>query len=852
MLNAAAKKMDFSQAPVEEGAAGQGPWKSQNEIQDALVYQAAEQIISRYQPSLKDSSPFMIEAFDVPHRALIEISEKLDVLGTGRILKSRLLSALKDYVVLNGGNFSRATGATPVRLAICVADKKPDAKFKEGVTEVAAIDGRGAMVEGVSNIAVRMTINGTSMTSNVADVDKIFSSVRGSKLWIVFESPSQNELEGWMNDQQVAMTAMVEAMGGQAGAEDIKKAVQDFAEKGGTMSPALEEITAGIIEAKQLLQKPADAEQKARLQVLVAHINELITQNLNNPTVPPVVFTSGLSIVQKAVESMAAPVVNMALGQGLTQAVSALEVVAANKNDVAIKGQDVVAPIEVAVVPAMDTPVSEVAVLPPSQNLGGVSEQGMVEHFAPEKISAVSGAVVTEVAVNMAQEQTSQAQVPVHAKTEVQPQETVVARDAVVLSTVESPVSVETVDKAALEAYAADASKINSDKNIILEPAVITPDVKSEISASAIEVTASMPIEKAAVMEIQKETASIPARNADVIAVPDIKTSLQIETFRDVATSPLITPIVMESVKPDMVAPTTPSATPEKRSIKPVSIDVVMPSAPKFIPTPTPTPTPAPIPERGVVPTPEKRLEPKIHTVIQRPAAPVVPPPSPVPVLKPAHLQPVDVKPPALPHPAPKPYTVPTQVVPTDVRVDVPPTKPMVQQEEGNTPTRGPNPTLPPTSKPDEPVTPQRPPEFDRKEVPRPDDNHITPVEGAPRKPDDNRYDPVPEPMPKPAPVHDDRKWDLPTPVVHVVPVVPDTPINIYTQPDITPKIPDDIGGGGGGEGIKPEKTGCGPTCGACGKCFNETALGNAVKEAEKFGEEYRLRNASKPGNDFR
>ncbi len=846
MLNAAAKKMDFSQAPVEEGAAGQGAWKSQNEIQDALVYQAAEQIISRYQPTLKDSSPFMIEAFDVPHRALIEISEKLDVLGTGRILKSRLLSALKDYVVMNGGNFSRATGATPVRLAICVADKKPDAKFKEGVTEVAAIDGRGAMVEGVSNIAVRMTINGTSMTSNVADVDKIFSSVRGSKLWIVFESPSQNELEGWMNDQQVAMTAMVEAMGGQAGAEDIKKAVQDFAEKGGTMSPALEEITAGIIEAKQLLQKPADAEQKARLQVLVAHINELITQNLNNPTVPPVVFTSGLSIVQKAVESMAAPVVNMALGQGLTQAVSALEVVAANKNDVAIKGQDVVAPIEVATVPAMGTPVTEAAVLLPSQNLGGVSEQGRVEHFAPEKIPSVSGAVVTEVAVNMAQEQTSQAQVPVHAKAEVQPQETVVARDAVVLSTVESPVSVETVDKAALEAYAADASKINSDKNIILEPAVITPDVKSEISASAIVVAASMPIEKAAVMEIQKETTSIPARNADVIAVPDIKTSLQIETFRDVATPPLITPIVMESVKPDIVAPTTPSATPEKISIKPVSIDVVMPSAPKFIPTPTP----APIPERGVVPTNEKRLEPKIHTVIQRPAAPVVPPPSPVPVLKPAHLQPVDVKPPTLPHPTPKPDTVPKLVLPTDIKLDVPSAKPIVQEEESIAPTRGPNPTLPPTSKPDEPVTPQRPPAFDKKEEYRPDDKAFKPVEDAPRKPDDNRYDPVPEPMPKPAPVHDDRKWDLPTPVVPVVPVVPDTPINIYTQPDITPKISDDIGDNS--KDTKLEKTGCGPTCGACRKCFNETALGNAVKEAERLGKEYRLSNASKPGNDIR
>lgn len=412
----------------------------------------------------------------------------------------------------------------------------------------------------------------------------------------------------------------------------------------------------------------------------------------------------------------------------------------------------------------------------------------MVEHFAPEKISAVSGAVVTEFAVEIVREQTSQAQVPVHAEAGTQLQEAAVANDTVTLSGVKSPAPIQIVDTPALDLRVPEAVKIENDENTVAKLAVIAPD---------------------------------------------IKTSLQIETFRDVATPPLITPIVMESVKPDMVAPTTPSATPEKISIKPVSIDVVMPSAPKFIATPTP----APIPERGVVPTNERRLEPKIHTVIQRPAAPVVPTPSPVLPSNPVPVQPVDVKPPALPHPAPKPDTLPKPVLPIDVKVDVPP--------------RGePNPKLPATSKPDEPVVPQRPPEFDRKEAHRPDDKAFKPVEDAPRKPDENRYDPAPEPMPKPAPVHDDRKWDLPTPVVPVVPVVPDTPINIYTQPDITPKIPDDIGGGGAD--TKPKRTGCGPTCGACGKCFNESAMDDAVEKAKKFGEEYRLRNASRPGNDIR
>lgn len=268
-------------------------------VSNPLVYSAAQTLIDYYRTYQK---PVKLEAFDIPHDALISIAEQLDELGTAQIVKDTLLQALKDYVMSKGGSFARAANAKPIFIALNVADKKPAFKFDDGVTEMAAINGTSAQIEGASAVNVRLTATGTAMTSNAADVDKMFANAKGDKLWIQFEAPTKVALDGYLGEQQVVMAAVGEAMGGAMSAGELKEILQQLKDEN-LLNPEIIALLESMIEMRVLAEAGLTPETEARVAELSEKIAELIEQGLESGAIPSSFASGAVQSIQSLVET---------------------------------------------------------------------------------------------------------------------------------------------------------------------------------------------------------------------------------------------------------------------------------------------------------------------------------------------------------------------------------------------------------------------------------------------------------------------------------------------------------------------------------------------------------------------
>jgi hypothetical protein len=276
----------------DANAVASDPVDLQSGVCNPLVHRAAQGLIDRY----KDGMKIGVEAFDVPHDAFVSISEQLEDLGVAQSISAPLVSALKEYVLGKGGRFARAVNAKPIYIAAAVSDVMPQFRFEEGVTEMAAIDDISIKVEGVASVELRTTINGSQMTSNRADVDKMFAHVKGYKLWIQFEAPTQNELDGLLSAQDASLAAVGQAIGGAVSAEGLQAVLTEM-EQDGMFSEDLLFLLEDIVEMRALMESGATPDSEPRLQELADAIMTEISNGLTDGTMP-------LSLMQGAMESV--------------------------------------------------------------------------------------------------------------------------------------------------------------------------------------------------------------------------------------------------------------------------------------------------------------------------------------------------------------------------------------------------------------------------------------------------------------------------------------------------------------------------------------------------------------------
>ena len=276
----------------DANAVASDPVDLQSGVCNPLVHRAAQGLIDRY----KDGMKIGVEAFDVPHDAFVSISEQLEDLGVAQSISAPLVSALKEYVLGKGGRFARAVNAKPIYIAAAVSDVMPQFRFEEGVTEMAAIDDISIKVEGVAGVELRTTINGSQMTSNRADVDKMFAHVKGYKLWIQFEAPTQNELDGLLSAQDASLAAVGQAIGGAVSAEGLQAVLTEM-EQDGMFSEDLLFLLEDIVEMRALMESGATPDSEPRLQELADAIMTEISNGLTDGTMP-------LSLMQGAMESV--------------------------------------------------------------------------------------------------------------------------------------------------------------------------------------------------------------------------------------------------------------------------------------------------------------------------------------------------------------------------------------------------------------------------------------------------------------------------------------------------------------------------------------------------------------------
>jgi hypothetical protein len=305
-----AAQMMNDTAAFAEKAQDRREHNTQDKITNPRVYAAAQSIINYHHDTKRNGGTFRIEAFDVPHDALVDVAEQLDALGATHAVKITLLDALKDYVMSKGGSFARSSNAKPIYIALEVGGKKPEYRFEDGQVEMAAIDGMSAIVEGASMINVRLTTSGTAMTTNQADVDRMFAHVKGDKLWIQFEAPSKEELDGLMSEQQVALAAIGETIGGAVSAEELKTILEDM-QNDGLVTPEIIALLENMIEMRVLAEAGVTAETEPRLRELMDIIAEQLKTGVAEGSIP-------VTLGQGVIESLS----SLAETQGLVQIVT--------------------------------------------------------------------------------------------------------------------------------------------------------------------------------------------------------------------------------------------------------------------------------------------------------------------------------------------------------------------------------------------------------------------------------------------------------------------------------------------------------------------------------------------------
>lgn len=273
------------------------------EIGDPAVRHAARHLVARH----RAGQTFDISAFDVPHAALADISGRLEEAGVSHAMSEPLIAALRRYIMSTGGSFVRAVNAKPVVIRLMVGDRMPDRRFENGMTELACIGSSETRVEGASSINVRATPTGTAMTSNAADVDAMFANVRGTHLWVRFEAPTKQDLDGLMSSMDAALAGVAQSVGGVMDADGFKALLEKL-EAEGALTPAVQSLIENLIA----LQEGAGKLSADAVAEIVGNIAALIESAREMGLIPP-------ELVQAVMTSMAELPENAAIADFLAE-----------------------------------------------------------------------------------------------------------------------------------------------------------------------------------------------------------------------------------------------------------------------------------------------------------------------------------------------------------------------------------------------------------------------------------------------------------------------------------------------------------------------------------------------------
>ncbi|PZO88226.1 MAG: hypothetical protein DI626_02240 [Micavibrio aeruginosavorus] len=274
-----------------------------DEINDPAVRLAARHLVTRH----RSGQTFDISAFDVPHAALVSISEQLEEAGVSHAMSSPLIAGLRRYIMSTGGSFVRAVNAKPVVIRLMVGNRMPDRRFENGMTELSFIGSSEVRVEGASSINVRATPTGTATTSNAADVDAMFANVKGTHLWVRFEAPTKQDLDGLMTSMEAALAGAAQSLGGAMSAGDFKELLEKLQAEG-ALTPAAQSLIENLIA----LQEGAGKLSADTIAEIVGNISALIESAKETGLIPP-------ELVQAVMTSMAELPENAAIADFLAE-----------------------------------------------------------------------------------------------------------------------------------------------------------------------------------------------------------------------------------------------------------------------------------------------------------------------------------------------------------------------------------------------------------------------------------------------------------------------------------------------------------------------------------------------------
>ncbi|MCI5060990.1 MAG: hypothetical protein MRY79_07960 [Alphaproteobacteria bacterium] len=235
---------------------------------------------------------------------LDDLSTQFLAFGTSRVIAHKLAQALVDEALAHANGFSSKVHQKYIAVSALVAEQfNPEMyQFETGHTEVIVIDKNHADLAGSAGQEVRLTANGTATTSNRADVDQIFASVKKWALYIVHEAPGKQELDGIEAAQEAAMAAIAAELGGMPGIEGLA-AIIDQLEELGLLTPELQEMVEKLAALQNLAGGELTAEIEAQIAELSADIIDSIHQAVEQGTISPVLLKGMTDFISSVVEA---------------------------------------------------------------------------------------------------------------------------------------------------------------------------------------------------------------------------------------------------------------------------------------------------------------------------------------------------------------------------------------------------------------------------------------------------------------------------------------------------------------------------------------------------------------------
>jgi hypothetical protein len=252
----------------------------------------------------RQENPVIAASWGTPSVVFDEIANQLSVYH-GRAIAEDMATALVEHAQDHALSFRGRHPSNVIAVKLEVADTDPEAQFETGAIETQRIDGKTgrADVAGSSGQEVRLTASGTATTSNRADVGAIFAHVRIKSLWIKFEAPDREELQGIA--EQMALNAMAAmAEGGMSAAE-----IEAVLAKLGDLAAA-DLLPPQLVQAIQKLGQiqvlasggELNAEARALLAETAQEFMEIVEQALEEGTIQPAMLEVALTALQEISE----------------------------------------------------------------------------------------------------------------------------------------------------------------------------------------------------------------------------------------------------------------------------------------------------------------------------------------------------------------------------------------------------------------------------------------------------------------------------------------------------------------------------------------------------------------------